>query len=186
MNEDPLKSLWRAQELPPVSFPVEELRRNAQRFQRRIRLRNALEYAACVLVVLGFARYFVIFPSPLMRAGSVLIIIGTLLVAWQLRRRASNVHAPEEMSTLDFHRQQLVRQRDALRTVWVWYIAPLVPGMAVFRWGVETELGDGAPFARGIGANLAIVAVLIAIFLLNLYTARKLQRKIDQLNEAAH
>jgi hypothetical protein len=181
MNDDLLKSLWKAQDLPAAAFSIEKLQSTAKRLQRRIRMRNAMEYAACLLVICGFARYIAVFPYPLMRLGSSLVIAGTVFVAWQLRVRASSGSLPRELASLDFHRQQLMRQRDALRTVWAWYIAPLLPGVAVFRWGVETELDATKPFARGLGANLAIAAVFIAVILVNLYAARKLQRQIDRL-----
>jgi hypothetical protein len=181
MNEDPVKSLWQAQDLPPVGLSVDAVRAAARRFDRRIRLRNGLEYAACLLVIVCFARYVVLFPTPLMRLGSVLVILGTLVVAWEMRKRASSRGAPNALAGVDFHRRQLERQRDALRWAWAWYVAPFLPGMAVFRWGVETELGLAAPFARGLVANLAIGAVLLGVVLLNLHAARKLQRQIDRL-----
>jgi type II secretory pathway component PulL len=57
--------------------------------------------------------------------------------------------------------------------------------MVVFRWGVETQLDASAPFARGLVANLAIAAVLLVVVLINLYTASRLQRQIDQLAQQA-
>jgi hypothetical protein len=104
-----------------------------------------------------------------MRLGSVLVIAGTVAVAWQRYRRASGAPLPG----------------DALRSVWLWYVGPLVPGIIVFRWGVETELVAGAPFARGWAANAVIVLVFLAVIALNLYGARKLQRRIEALEREA-
>lgn len=187
MNDDLLKAAWKSQSLPPAAFSVEELQRAANKLQRGIRLRNALEYAACLLVVLGFVRYMMLFPYPLLRLGSALVILGTLFVAWQLHARASSQAVPKELAGLAFQRRQLARQRDAARTVWLWYVAPVVPGAVLFRWAVETELDTTAPFVRGTAANLVIAAVFIAIILFNLYSARKLQRQIDMLpHDAPH
>ena len=188
MNDDELKMLWKRQPTPDVRYSIDELRRASKRFQRRVAFRNATEYLACLVVVAVFAMYLVKFPFPLMRAGSVLIILGTLWVAHQLRARASGRPVPGDMgdrSWVDFHREQVLRQRDALRAVWLWYVAPFVPGMVVFRWGVETELDAGAPFARGWAANLAIAGVLLLVVAFNRFAARRLQRRIDELDAQA-
>jgi Flp pilus assembly protein TadB len=189
MNDDDLKKLWKSQPASNAAFAMDQLKRGAQRFQRRVAARNALEYLACVAVVACFANYLVVFPFPVMRAGSVLLILGTVLVAWQLHKRASNRGPlPAELGGrpwLEFHLRQLTRQRDALRNVWLWYVAPFVPGIVVFRWGVETELGISAPFARGWTANLSIAAVFLLVIAYNRFVARRLQKRIDQLQEEA-
>jgi Flp pilus assembly protein TadB len=189
MNDDDLKKLWKSQPASNAAFAMDQLKRGAQRFQRRVAARNALEYLACVAVVACFANYLVVFPFPVMRAGSVLLILGTVLVAWQLHKRASNRGPlPGELGErpwLEFHLRQLTRQRDALRNVWLWYVAPFVPGIVVFRWGVETELGISAPFARGWTANLSIAAVFLLVIAYNRFVARRLQKRIDQLQQEA-
>lgn len=179
--------MWRA--APATGgepLPEAELVKRANHFQRRIARRNFLEYAAALLVSAGFVHYLWAFPDPLMRTGSLLTIIGTLVVVWQLHRRASSRPMPGVASALpsrDFHRAELVRQRDALRAVWLWYVAPLVPGMVVFRWGVNTNPDPSLPFARGWAADGVICCVMLAVILLNLYGAHKLQRQIDQLDQ---
>lgn len=139
-----------------------------------------------LLVCAGFAHYLWAFPDPLMRAGSLLSILGTLVVVWQLRRRASSRPRPGVESALpsrDFHRAELIRQRDALRSVWLWYVAPLVPGMVVFRLGVNANPDPSLPFARGWAADGFIAGVVLLVILINLYGAHKLQRQIDQLDQ---
>lgn len=188
MNDDRLKQLWKEQDMSTTTLSLDELRTGATRMRRRIVLRNAIEYAACLFVIAGFAFYIVRFPFPLMRLGSVLVIVGTLVVAWQMHRRASGAPLPGDAgarSWLDFQRAQLVRQRDALRSVWLWYVGPLVPGIVVFRWGVETELGADAPFARGWLADAVVAAVFLGVIALNRFAARKLQRRLDALERDA-
>ncbi len=92
---------------------------------------------------------------------------------------------------LDFHRQQLERQRDLLRGVWTWYLLPFVPGLAVFpfrlfRWTMK--LPHAPAHTRVIIATFALTAaacalVFFAIGKLNQWAARKLQREIDALNQ---
>ncbi len=185
MSDDDLKRLWKEQPMTTTTLSLDELKAGAKRLHRRIVLRNALEYAACAVVIAGFAFYIVRFPFPLMRAGSVLLILGTLVVAWQLGRRASGTPLPTDLggqSWLAFRRAQLVRQRDALRSVWLWYVAPLVPGIVVFRGGVETELDASAPFALGHVADGVVALVFLAVIALNAWGARRLQRRIDQID----
>jgi Flp pilus assembly protein TadB len=188
MNEKLTKDLWQSQPASTVALSEQELRRQADQFQRAIRHRNAGEYAAAMLVVPIFAFYLWAFPYFLMQLGSVMTIVACLFVVLQLRRRATRQALPSDQGALPclaFHRAELVRQRDALRSVWRWYVAPFVPGMIVFRWGVETQLPPDMPFGRGMLVNVGIVLVLAAVVLLNLYAARKLQRQIDRLDASA-
>lgn len=188
MNDDDLQQLWQAQPAPAVStFDEQDLARRARAFQRNVRIRNAVETVAAVLVVCCFGFYLWAFPQPLMRLGSALTIAATCFVTWQLHRRAASrpPAADASLPSRAFHRAQLVRQRDALRSVWLWYVAPFVPGMVLFRWGVEAQLGAAAPFARGLGANLGIAAVLVLVAAVNLLAARRLQKQIDQLDHEA-
>lgn len=187
MDEQDIKNMWRAAPAAaPAPLQEAELAKRARSFQRRIARRNFLEYAAALLVCAGFIFYLWEFPDPLMRAGSLLSILGTLVVVWQLRKRASSRPLPGAGSALpsrDFHRAELVRQRDALRSVWLWYVAPLVPGMLVFRWGVNANPDPSLPFARGWAADASIAGVVLVVILINLYGARKLQRQIDLLDQ---
>jgi hypothetical protein len=187
MDEQDVKNMWRsAPAADTAPLQEAELARRARHFQRRIARRNFLEYAAALLVCVGFGFYLWKFPDPLMRLGSVLTIAGILVVVWQLRQRASSRALPGAESALpsrDFHRAELVRQRDALRSVWLWYVAPLVPGMVVFRWGVETNPDPSLPFARGWAADVMIAAIVLGVILLNLYGAHRLQRQIEQLDQ---
>ncbi|MDH0863800.1 hypothetical protein [Mitsuaria sp. GD03876] len=186
--DDELKRQWRAQPTTAPDFDLDALRGAATGFQRRIAFRNTLEYLCCVAVVVVFSIYFFSFPYPLMRTGSVLTILATFVVAWQLRVRASTQAAPSdrgERSWLDYQRRQFERQRDALRSVPVWYVGPFLPGVVFFRWGVDTELTVDAPFARGLGVDLLIGAVFLAIILINRRAAWRLQQDIDRLDQEA-
>jgi len=174
--------------MPGIEFSVNELRKRANAFQRRVAWRNRIEYLAGAIVTFVFIEYLWLFPYPLMRVGSLLIILACSIVLTQLHRRASSRPLPGDMAKipcLEFHLRQLMRQRDALRSVWLWYVAPFVPGLVVFRWGVETELSADTTFSHGLWANLGIGAVFLIVALINLRAANKLQRKIDELEREA-
>lgn len=71
-----------------------------------------------------------------MQAGAGLIMLAILFVTWQLHRRGSAESTPQAGEALvDAYRRQLIRQRNALRTAGLWYVAPVVPGMALLMLG---------------------------------------------------
>jgi hypothetical protein len=79
-------------------------------------------------------------------------------------------------------------QRDLLASVPRWYLAPFVPGMALFIAGVTLDrLAAGATMAaiapglaRGVGE---IVGIFALVALLNYVTSRKLTRAIAALDD---
>jgi positive regulator of sigma E activity len=188
MSEHDLKQLWQSQPAQVGLMSTQQLQLRATRFQRSIRRRNLLEYGAAGLAMAAFCFYFFRFSGPLMRLGGILCVLGLAFVLLQLHRRGSARALPARsaaVSCLAFHRAELARQRDALRSAWLWYVAPIVPGTVMFRWGVETELAHSDQFAHGVVANVFIACVFVAIALFNRRAAKKLQRKIDELDRMA-
>ena len=183
MNE--LKTLWKSQgtEYPPM--PLEEIRLQAGKLRSNVRWRNIREAAAAVVVIGAFGFYVWWFPDPVMRAGSVLIILGTLYVMWHLFRRGNSKTLPGEASAAswaDYYRGELARQRDMLKGVWKWYLAPLVPGMALFIAGLGRIMPPAATGKLEITIVLGVV-VFLGVGLLNSWGARQLQKKIDALGD---
>ncbi len=188
MSEQDLKQLWKSQPAETAAVSTNELRARALAFQRRIARRNLLEYAAGVVVIAGYCVHFWLHPSLLIRTGCVLVILGVGVVLHQLHRRAGSRTPPPEnlgMSSLAFHRAELVRQRDALRDSWLWYVAPFVPGMAVLMWGVQTNLARPQAAWRGLVTALALVALAVGVVWLNRRAAKKLQVEINALDRQA-
>ncbi len=168
-----------------------EIHARAERFQSRIERRNLIEYVAGASVVAMFSYFAFTIPAPIVQAGCVLIILGTLYVSWKLatlaRAPATRDKDPAQ-SWADFHRAELVRQRDALRTVWSWYLAPFVPGILVFLGGTAFSPDLPAPFwakASVFAMGLAFVAALFgAIGLINMRAAKRLDAEIAKLDRA--
>lgn len=181
-SDQDLKALWRNQQMETGPMSIEQI--HARAFQSRIQVRNLVEYAASALVLGIFGFYAVFFPHPLMKLGAVMVMVGTAVMAWQLHRRASARILPPGAAagaSLAFHRAELVRQRNALRSAFWWYIAPFVPGMTMFVAGMAlarpgTSPGHLAPLGVLIGAYLA------AWFLINRGAAKRLQAEIDDLD----
>ena len=190
---DDAKSVWKNQHVEPVMVSLADLRKKAKKFERRVFWRNLREYAASVIVVAGFGFYIWKFPTPMVRFGCVLVIVGVLFVVYTLHKRGASRSLPAELAfrdCLEFHRQELERQRDLLRSVWTWYLLPFVPGMAVFLLGLflrTMKMPNAPAHARHIIVFFSLTAAFVAAFfviigLLNQWAARKLQRKIDALN----
>jgi uncharacterized membrane protein YecN with MAPEG domain len=183
---DPRK-LWQSQPTEYDPMTLAAIHEKARVFGAKVRRRNAIEYIASAVVVLGFLPAVLHRGSWMMQAGGALIIAGTVFMVWQLHRRASAKSVPQAgKAAVDFYRAELTRQRDALRSVAVWYIAPFVPGMALLlmgRWfqSHATRWPVGADhFIILLTAAVAFL-VFMVIWLLNQRGADRLQRRIDEL-----
>jgi hypothetical protein len=169
-NEDPLR-IWQDQPVEGATLPLEEIRRRAGKFERRVRNRNRREYIAAVFVLCAFTFYFFRFTDPLVRVGSLVTIAGTIYVVAQLYRRSTPATLPSEFGltgSVEFYRKELVKQRDLLQSVWSWYLAPFVPGLLLFSHGK-------IPF-------LAMNAIVFGlVWWLNRRGAARLTRQIEEL-----
>ncbi|QIQ86116.1 hypothetical protein [Erythrobacter sp.] len=165
-----------------------EIARRAGAFERTIRRRNLIEYAAGGIV---FVLFFAAAVGALwigewaIASSFALILAGIALVVRNLARRAGNLERRPEEPCLVHLRRQYARQYAALRSVGAWYLAPLLPGLllfyAVIAWKVslvagwrEALSGIAGPFAVTFGVFAAILAA-------NLLAARGLKRKLDAL-----
>src|SRR5258708_2289356 len=125
---DDLRSVWQSQTEESIGISLDEIRRKAESFQRRINRRNLREAAAAIIVVAVFGYYFWHFPAIYMRLASALTIAGTFYVMYHMFKKGfAQTVRPDLASTacLAFHRGELVRQRDLLRNIWWWYLGPL-------------------------------------------------------------
>ncbi|WP_432770221.1 MAG: hypothetical protein HEQ22_05610 [Sphingopyxis sp.] len=179
-----LQALWRASEPVFVPLPLDEIKRQAGRFGDAIQRRNRREYLAAALVVAVFAVYAVIFTEPLVKLGSLLVIAGTLVVAWQLARRTSRPDPAAEAEDITGHyRARLVREEHMLARVGRWYLAPFVPGLILFLLGQAKASGMG-----GSLLFLLVVALQLLVFggvwLLNRRAAALLRARIARIDQA--
>jgi hypothetical protein len=181
------QTLWQNQATEYDPMTLAQIHEKAHAFQARIRRRNVIEYIACVVVIAGFAPVFLIRDSWMMQVGALLIMTATVFVASQLHQRGSSRRVPDGGAALIVsHRQELIRQRDALRSVGVWYLAPFAPGLGLLtlgRWFQWHAAG------RSIGLDHLIIAlstgivalVFVVMWLVNQRAADRLQKRIDEL-----
>lgn len=185
---DRLQKLWTQQTPEPFAMSLADIHLRAQHFQSRIRVRNWIEYGAGVAVVLGFSAIAWSIPDWGIRAGAALIIAGVIYVMWQLARRAGAATKPAGQSWADFHRAELVRQHEALSTVWRWYLAPFLPGMVVYAGATASSSAGDLPLpARLMVLVMAIVWISIVfggVAWINAKAAKKLEADIAALDRA--
>ena len=195
-----LAELWHSQQLEGKELSMEEVHGKVSTFERKIRIRNGIEYAAAVVVLFGFCYQMFEGENVYIKAGALLVMLAALFVVYFLHTRGSATDMPEELgraASLDFYRASLVRQKDLLQSVWKWYLLPFVPGVAVMLFGAAVRdgaiLNQPSPIGdRGAATSVAsilIFAGIIAAFFffiaaLNKRKARKLQAELDALKES--
>ncbi len=187
MSDDPIKRAWQSSVEIGGALPLDEVRKGADKFYRFVKWRNRIEYFACAAVIVIFGYYLVTFEHVLHKLGSVLVILAAIYAPWQLHRRASAV-APEMAGTMPisaFMRAQLVRQRDALKSIFVWYILPFAPGFALMIAGngLDPKIEAAGPpiWVRWLALAM-MFAVIGGIWWLNQLGARRLQKRIDEID----
>lgn len=187
MSEPDLKGLWQDQPQEYDPMTIADIHTKATAFRKRMRGRNQREYFGCALAIAGFTP--LLFSSSwMMQAAGAMVILAVLFVGWQLYRRASAGGAPAPgAAVVDFHREQLVRQRDAARTIAAWYMAPMFPGMAMLmlaRWFQAHAPGRPLEMDRLIIVlcGLIVVLVFLVVWLLNRLAVHRVQKQIDELD----
>lgn len=164
----------------------------ATAFERKIRRRNFIEYAAGVLVTVlfgGSALGAIAKGEVLITAGLLTIIVGVWVALWNLRQRGSNLERRPEEPCLDHLKRQYRRQYEALRAVPLWYIGPMVPGVALFYFGVAEGVARTLGWSEALSGLAKPVAISFGIFaaiaLANVVAARMIRRKIAELDTLA-
>ncbi|WP_324827433.1 hypothetical protein [Qipengyuania zhejiangensis] len=161
----------------------------ATRFERTIRRRNILEYAAAALMIPCFAGLAGVaaWHAEWMFAGASLACLAAIVfVVAKLMRDGANLERKPEVSCRDHLRIQYKRQRDLLRSVPRWYLGPLGFGIASFFAVVVSKVAE----ERGIGPALdgiwvplgGTIIFFLFVGLINLWAARMLDRQIQQLD----
>jgi hypothetical protein len=188
MSEPDLKTLWQDQPTEYDPMTIADIHAKATAFQTRIRRRNRIDYVGCALVIAGFAPLLFRTESWMLQAGGAMIILAVLFVGWQLHRRASAEATPQAgAAVVDFHREQLVRQQAAVRSIAWWYMAPMAPGMVMLMLGRLFQAhvpGRSLEMDRMIIVlcMLIVALVFLVVWLLNRLAVHRVQKLIDELD----
>ncbi len=181
------QQLWQAQPKAPAPVTLGEVRSRARRL-RSDGLRSQIGSWVCLLAgaaAVGWRMRHV--SSWMMQAGCVLLLAGALFCLLRWRRINSFGPLPDEGGALvAAYRSNLVRLRDARRSLAVWGIAPLAPGGVLLVLGRWTQRHTpGLPVALDhfivLLATAMLAFALAAAYLWNQREADRLQRRLDQL-----
>lgn len=186
-----LQHIWQADGAAQTFTNPEDFMHRSGQFERRIRRRNILEYAAGVFIfaiAAPAAVAFAIDGMTGMAISMVLMMIGTAIALWNLHARASAERRRPEEDCRTHLVAQYRRQADALRKVPLWYIGPLLPSV-LGVYGTVAARAIGERPAMEIIANLGVpFAATLAFFgfviWLNLRAARALERELKTLEAA--
>ena len=180
-----LHGLWQGGNAVLAPLPLDEVKRRAARFGDIVQRRNRREYLAAAIVLLAFVLYAVVLPGALLKIGSLLVVVGVLVVVWQLARRTSRPDpGAEAVDVRAFYRARLVREEHMLARVGRWYLGPLVPGLLTFMAGEAMLLDRTDPLGLAIFLGLPLL-LFLGIWLLNRRAAAILRAQIDRIDRAA-
>lgn len=179
------QQLWQCQPVEGITMSIEEIRRRSARFERKIMWRNLREYLASLFAV-GLLGYFFATSQGLFRVTFALFILGLVSMVVQLYRRGSTRSMPGALDTsasAQFYRAELQRQLDLVRSVWWWYLAPLVPGFIVYTIASAVLLPRPSAWLRLALLDGIVAAMFFWIWRMNTRAAICLRRMIDELKE---
>jgi hypothetical protein len=119
----------------------------------------------------------------------LLIGAGVVAIIHNLGRRAGNLDARPEEPCLAHLARQYRHQYEALVSVPVWYIGPVVPGIIAFFAAVTAGVAKGRGWTAAleglIAPALVVGGVWLAITILNLAVARRLKQELDRIERLA-
>jgi len=180
-----VQTLWQSQPVEVTKMSVEELRRRAGKFERKIRWRNTREYVAS-LVAAGLMGYFYVTANDVASKVTFALFIAAMLwIVIALHRMGSAKRTPLDTDTLttqQFYRAELERQLAVVKNVLWWYLAPMIPGM--IGCTVAYLLKHHHRWAWGglVLMDGLFVAVFYGVWKLNTLAARCLERMINDLD----
>src|SRR6266705_5381259 len=171
MNDDELKNLWQQQPLrnPDISAEkvISAMQNKTSLLRRCLDARDLRELVACAVVIIIFGVfYFTSYRAPISRLGDLIVIGGSIFIAWKLvHTRRTTPPAPPGATIVESLRAELnaVRaQSQLLGSILWWYLLPLGIGILVCTWG-----SPGGGLAYNIGYTIFVIALYALIHRLN-------------------
>jgi hypothetical protein len=183
--ENPAQKLWQDQPVEGIKMSIEEIHRRAGKFERRIRFRNVREYVTSLIAVGLFMYFFATSHDSLSRVTFGLFIAAMLWIVVSLHWKGSAKKLPQGVDTvtgLRLYRTELERQRDVVRNVWWWYLAPLVPGFVVYTIGYALKFPRPASLLGLALMDVIVAGMFYVIWRINQRAARCLDKMITELS----
>jgi uncharacterized membrane protein YjjB (DUF3815 family) len=181
------QQIWQSQPVEGIKMSTEALRQRSGKFENKILWRNVREYVLSLIAAVGFGYFFAKTHEALFRIAYALFIAGLGWVVFQLHRKGSARSMPAALGTstcLQCFRAELERQRDVVKNVWPWYLAPLVPGFVILTAAYMQALPFPASLAAAAWLDGIVAVLFFLVWKMNVRAARCLQRTIDELYAA--
>jgi hypothetical protein len=185
------KTIWKEQKMTAQTLTPTQLENRHHRLEGRIRLRNRVEYIAGGAVFVGsllLGGWFLLdgpnLVETVLGVGTLLLGIGALVACLQLRRRTGgDLRMDGAGTTLTYYRADLACQRDALRSIFGWYIAPFLPGFVLIYGSVF--LDPKADTFWAAAPALVTVAFLAWVLHINRKAADCIDEELRALDESS-
>jgi Na+/melibiose symporter-like transporter len=145
-----------------------------------VRARNVRESLAAVLLIIYFGYRLAMAPEGVHPAGAGIVIVACLFIlilAWTvLNIPETDLSRYPPQQHPDHWRKKMTTQAAALKLAWLWYVLPLLGGVALIVVG----RGEGW---NSTGAMISLVALaLIGLFLTmaNVSAGKQMERDRDE------
>jgi hypothetical protein len=181
-----MQQLWQEQPVEGTRMSIDEIRRRASRFEKRMLRLNMREFVAGGLGIALLGYFLSRAHDSLSRWGFALLIAGEAYALFHLYWKGRPGTASERVGTqcAEFFLEELERTKKLISNLW-WYLGPLVPGLLVSTVGSALAHPQPGVMIRLAIVNLAIAAGFIFVIRLNTRAARCLQKQIDEIRTAA-
>jgi hypothetical protein len=170
---------WREHDVSVPSPSLADIHRRAHVFQKRILLWNAFQYLMGAVTIVSYATLLFAHPSVRFGIAVTLIIAGCLFGMYRVHQERSSRSVPTDLGSLtfvEFHRNELLRQRAFLLKSWRYLLLPL-PGIAVL---MSTQRPNSW---LATGEFVVLFALtLLGVVMARRRQARKLQTEIESLD----
>ena len=181
------KKIWQEQPTEPVKMSLDEIRRKAQKFQTKSRLKVLAAMVIGLFVCVAFAHMSAVVQDVIPRIGWGVISIWGLYGAYAAYKWIWPRSLAEDATlstSLCFYRSELERRRDYERHIWRRSgVAFCFAGLAL---ALIPELIPAIETPRLLLNAAPFFVLLVIWFVLFLFVRKhsrlKLQREIDELN----
>jgi hypothetical protein len=182
MKNDDVAALWQAQHSDGFRMSSEELRLRIETLNRKMRRRTINGYLVCGALIVFFIGKIIAGTNSLETVGSLLIIVGSGYLAWQIRQIGfRNINSGDATNTTEHLMRELARQRDFHRGSRLWSrLFIFIPGPLVFSAGFAQAHPEALLIIRLEMITFGVLVVAAAIPL-NLWMAHRYQKQIDAL-----
>lgn len=187
---DELEQLWKTQPLDKA-VRGEEMRsvvlKKISAFDRMIRMRNRIEVAGALAVVLLFLYFAWVQRNAIERLGSIIVVAGAMWIIYYIRRHGTGPLEPAPDQPVESFRRALAlkyeHQIRLLRRVKFWYLMPIYVGLITGAVGLTQQQTQTRPL-MWLDALPPLVYTLIfaGLWWVNeVYAVRELQKSRTQI-----